>query len=83
MENRGALGGVWFWSGAACFVNFVITLLIAYGRHELAPSTALYEQVGQMTMEQYEESIRNQGVPRQPFVGDYSSVPEIRDGGLN
>lgn len=81
-EKRGALGGVWFWSGTVCFLNFVTALLIAYGRHELAPSTAMYEQVSNMTMEQYEAQIRNQSTPRQPFVGDYSSVPEIRDGTL-
>lgn len=82
-EKKGALSGVWFWSGAVCFLNFATALLIAYGRHELAPSTAMYEQVSNMTMDQYEQQIRNQqqaGGPRPTFVGDYASVPEIREG---
>ena len=42
----------------------------------------MYEQVSNMTMEQYEQQIRNEAGagsgPRPPFVGDYASVPEIR-----
>lgn len=82
LANRASLSGIWFWSGAVCFLNFITALLIAYGRHELAPSTAMYEQVSNMTMEQYEQQIRNEAGagsgPRPPFVGDYASVPEIR-----
>eukprot|EP00977_Amphora_coffeiformis_P003628 scaffold703_cov168-Amphora_coffeaeformis.AAC.31 len=84
-QRKGSLGGVWFWSGVCCFLNFITALLIAYGRHELAPSTAMYEQVQNMTMEQYEQQIRNEvGVgagPRPAFVGDYASVPEIQGNG--
>lgn len=82
-KNKGTIGGVWFWSGAVCFLNFATALLIAYGRHELSQSTAMYEQVTNMTMEQYEQSIRNDSHMaghRPTFVGDYASVPEIRDG---
>ena len=85
-KNMASLSGLWFWSGAVCFLNFVTALLIAYGRHELAPSTAMYEQVSNMTMEQYEAQIRNEAVgagPRPTFVGDYASVPEIRGGTIS
>ena len=80
-----ALNGLWFWSGTVCFFNFVTALLIAYGRHELAPSTAMYEQVSNMG--QYEQQISNQAGggagPRPTFVGDYASVPEIRGGTIS
>lgn len=87
-SNRGTINSVWFWSGAVCFVNFATALLIAYGRQELAQSTTMYEQVANMTMEQYEQSIRNEAGsagqahpgPRPTFVGDYASVPGIREG---
>ena len=84
-----SLSGLWFWSGAVCFLNFIAALLIAYGRHELAPSTAMYEQVSNLTMEQYEAQIQNEGGggggagPRPTFVGDYASVPEIRGGTIS
>lgn len=86
-EKQASIGGMWFWSGAVCFLNFITALLIVYGRHELAPSTAMYEQVSNMTMEQYEQHIRNEAGtgagPPAPFVGDYASVPEIRSGTIS
>lgn len=91
-ERKGSLTAVWFWSGLVFWLNFCSTLLIAIGRNELA-SSGQYED---LSMNDYEDHFRRFqqlsqeagvvhgaiGTPVTPaFVGDYTSIPEIRTGG--
>lgn len=83
-ERQGSINAVWFWSGLVFWLNFCVSLLLAFGRRELTHFSQ-YESLG-LTMDDYEGHFRNAtgtfpgdmpvSVPH--FVGDYSSVPEIR-----
>jgi hypothetical protein len=87
-NRKSSLVFVWFWSGLIFWLNFCSTLLIAIGREELAHS-GQYEDV---SMNDYEDHFRRfqqlsqeAGVvhssPAPAFVGDYTSVPEVRTDG--
>jgi hypothetical protein len=89
-ERKSSMAGIWFWSGLVFWLNFCSSLLLAIGRDELTQQNH-YENIG-LSMDDYEghfhqhhqqEHGRNDflgdamsGIP--PFVGDYSTVPEIR-----
>ncbi len=83
---------VWFWSGTVFWLNFCSALLLAIGRGGLAQRSNQYEDI---SMNDYEDHFRrfqqlsqeagvahgNVSTPMPAFVGDYSSVPEIRTDG--
>jgi hypothetical protein len=81
--------GVWFWAGLVFWSNICTAMLLTIGRRELTNGRGNYEPVGAQedgTAEQvgsrgmYNEGgndfLGGLGVPS--FVGNYSSVPEIR-----
>jgi hypothetical protein len=91
-SRKGSMVAVWFWSGMVFWLNFCSSLLIAIGRDELAHRSNQYEDI---SMNDYEDHFRrfqqlsqeagvahgSVGTPMPAFVGDYTSVPEIRTDG--
>lgn len=90
-ERRGTIHSICFWSGLVFWLNFCTSLLLAVGSGDLARQGE-YENIGVgatgtgMTMEDYEGHFQNQRyrnnetnhVSIPDFVGDYSTIPEIR-----
>jgi hypothetical protein len=90
-SRKGSMVAVWFWSGTIFWLNFCTSLLLAIGRDELAHRSNQYENI---SMDDYEDHFRrfqqlsqeagvshgSVSTPMPAFVGDYSSVPEVRTG---
>jgi hypothetical protein len=81
-QHVGALTAVWFWSGLVFWFNFCTCLLLSVGQQELAQQgRSQYEHIGNgappsaASQQHYGDS--SASVPP-PFVGDYSTIPEIR-----
>jgi len=72
VEHAGSMRAVAFWGGFLFWLHTVTALLLYVGRDELSTRSNPYQHVGAPQPPSAESSRPN-------FVGDYATIPEIRN----
>jgi hypothetical protein len=90
-DKKAGMGGIWWWSTLVFWLNMVICLLLAAGRHEISYlAQNQYETIGNVdsgfSMDQYEENLERFRANQEQamegmasgYVGNYATVPDVQ-----